>query len=240
MLERGYELRNISEFLMQDLFSTILSTKEIHSHLVNTTLQAPSGRGLLLQQPDFDESIFDERNGLFSLTKTPVGKPLYGLNYYEVLDPKKSIYVKNVMVDIDHKEMTTESKVEVEVGKGVVGNDKVIINENMMTKEEFIGMTRDAKKIEVREREKEELVQSVDQVEEGQEAGEDEKLTKELIDATEAKRLEIATRQAFSNFEFRDMIGEILRNSMYNLLQEALYDEFVILAEPLQFMTVKN
>jgi hypothetical protein len=42
-------------------------------------------------------------------------------------------------------------------------------------------------------------------------------------------------QQAFQSPDFSTLAMDILRNTMYNLMQEAAYDEFAIVAEPLKF-----
>ena len=49
--------------------------------------------------------------------------------------------------------------------------------------------------------------------------------------ATQTEKVEMALR---SN-DFVDLTAEILRNTMFNLMQEVTYDEFPVDAEPLAF-----
>ena len=52
--------------------------------------------------------------------------------------------------------------------------------------------------------------------------------------------LEASTRAALAQPGFADLAGEILRNTMFNLMQEAAFDEFPVFAEPHGFFTVKK
>lgn len=45
---------------------------------------------------------------------------------------------------------------------------------------------------------------------------------------------------ALTQGEFVTVAGDILRNTMYNLMQEAVFDEFQVLAEPIKFVVKKE
>ena len=57
--------------------------------------------------------------------------------------------------------------------------------------------------------------------------------------AAEEKRVAEQTKDAFGRDEFPLIAAEVMRDTMYNLMQEAMYDEFHIMVEPLSF-AVKN
>ena len=73
----------------------------------------------------------------------------------------------------------------------------------------------------------------------GDEAGEDQfdeeiPFPPEMTEAGKEKQEQAAV--ALSDSTFLDLAGEILRNTMYNLMQEAACDEFSVDAEPLAFI----
>ena len=45
---------------------------------------------------------------------------------------------------------------------------------------------------------------------------------------------------AMTQGDFVPLVGEILRNTIFNLMQEAIYDEFPVMAEPLKFVMKKS
>jgi len=49
----------------------------------------------------------------------------------------------------------------------------------------------------------------------------------------------VQIRAALSREEFLPVAADVLRGTLYNLMEEALYDEFHVMAEPLSF-AVKN
>jgi hypothetical protein len=58
----------------------------------------------------------------------------------------------------------------------------------------------------------------------------------------EAKKTEIVNMKvtiALTQEDFLDVCGDFLRNTMYNLMEEALYDEFPVWADPLKFVIKK-
>ena len=57
--------------------------------------------------------------------------------------------------------------------------------------------------------------------------------------AANTKRIHEQTKEAFGREEFPVIAAEVMRDTMYNLMQEALFDEFHIMVEPLSF-AVKN
>ena len=52
--------------------------------------------------------------------------------------------------------------------------------------------------------------------------------------------MEASARAAFADLEFVSMVNDILNNTMFNLMQEAAFDEFSIYSDPLKFMTKNN
>lgn len=53
------------------------------------------------------------------------------------------------------------------------------------------------------------------------------------------EELEKVTKSAFAHADFVELSSEILRNTMFNLMQEAAFAEFPIFADPLKFMMKK-
>ena len=49
-----------------------------------------------------------------------------------------------------------------------------------------------------------------------------------------------STRVALATPGFADLAGEILRNTMFNLMQEAVHDEFSVFSDPITFLMPKN
>jgi len=64
-------------------------------------------------------------------------------------------------------------------------------------------------------------------------AREEQRLRKEAA-------LAASTRAAFAQPGFADLAGEILRNTMFNLMQEAAFDEFPVFADPIQFLSKQD
>lgn len=57
----------------------------------------------------------------------------------------------------------------------------------------------------------------------------------ELMDIRSKKNQETAVKETLQDGNFLDLAADILRNTLYNLMQEASFEEFPLMAEPLTF-----
>lgn len=171
-----FEVRSVSELVINDIFKTLLDGEDVSEYLRDVSKEANSCSVAVSKEKGAGGATILVDGPLCRDVKLE-GNPVYGVYFDEV---------------------------------GIKGEEKAAAT---VTRERAISK--------------------------GDEAGEDQfdeeiPFPPEMTEAGKEKQEQAAV--ALSDSTFLDLAGEILRNTMYNLMQEAACDEFSVDAEPLAFI----
>jgi hypothetical protein len=240
--KRAAELRNVCEFLMGDLYSAVLGSTTVSEYVKTVVTTAPTGAGLFL--PVIDGGV------RLGLDQPLLGRATFGVYPTEVLssltaEPKVEPKVVSV---VTHEAPGT-------VGSPTAGRR---VSYMATSRRASASAQRASASAQRTARAGEDAAQAaqaaalamgltVDTGNDDSEGGGGgggggggvtgvvDPSVERRKEAAEKRRLAGQTNDAFSREEFPPLAAEVLRNTMYNLMQEALYDEFHVLAEPLSF-----